>query len=56
MQHKPWSRFFIIVMLPSYGAASTQVKQESRSLVVNGLTGEAVVIRINGRAFVDWRA
>jgi hypothetical protein len=30
-----------------------QVKQANRSLVVNGQTGEAPVIQMNGRVYVD---
>ena len=53
MQHKLPCRLLIFAMLILFGTASAEVKQESRTLVVNGRTGEAIVVQINSRTFVD---
>ena len=38
------------------GITLAQVKQENRTLVVNGQTGEALVLQINGQLYVDLAA
>jgi hypothetical protein len=41
----------MILMVPAI--ALSQAAQESRNLVVNGLSGRAAVVQVNGRSYVD---
>lgn len=43
----------VLLMLLLCGVILAQVKQESRTLVVNGKAGEAGVVQINSRTYVD---
>lgn len=46
-----WSMVFVALL--GCGVALSQVKPESRTLVVNGQTGPAAVVQVNGRTYVD---
>lgn len=53
MPRKRCYRLINLLMILLCGEAAAQVQQESRTLVVNGHTGKATVVQINGRTFVD---
>jgi hypothetical protein len=53
MRNKRSGSLLALLMLPLCGVISGQVKQESRTLVVNGKSGEAAVVQINSRTYVD---
>jgi len=43
----------VLLMLSMCGVSLAQVQQQNRSLVVNGHTGEALMVQISGRNYVD---
>lgn len=43
----------LLLLLSMQGSVHAQVQQQRRTLVVNGQVGEALVLQIEGRAFVD---
>jgi hypothetical protein len=47
----PWLMTGLILAIPVL--ALSQTSQQSRTLVVNGLTGQVNVMQINGRSYVD---
>jgi hypothetical protein len=53
MQGKVWGWTAILFALASSAMSSAQVKQEQRAVVVNGKSGTAPSVQINGRTFVD---
>ena len=53
MRSKRSVSLLVLLMLLLCGAILAQVKQESRTLVVNGKAGEAGVVQINSRTYVD---
>lgn len=53
MRSKRSVSLLVLLMLLLCGVILAQVKQESRTLVVNGKTGEAGVVQINSRTYVD---
>lgn len=50
MQYNRWSIWPVFLLC---AVSAAQVKQENRTLVVNGRSGEAAVAQINGRTYVD---
>lgn len=53
MPRKRCYRLLNLLMILLCGVAAAQVQQESRTLVVNGQTGKATVVQINGRTYID---
>lgn len=53
MRSKRSVSLLVLLMLLLCGVTLAQVKQESRTLVVNGKAGEAGVVQINSRTYVD---
>ena len=53
MRSKRSVSLLVLLMLLLCRVILAQVKQESRTLVVNGKTGEAGVVQINSRTYVD---
>jgi len=53
MRSKRSVGLLVLLMLLPWGVILAQVKQESRTLVVNGKAGEAAVVQINSRTYVD---
>jgi hypothetical protein len=53
MRNKRSVGLLVLLMLLLCGVILAQVKQESRTLVVNGKSGEAAVVQINSRTYVD---
>lgn len=53
MRSKRSVSLLVLLMLLLCGVILAQVKQESRTLVVNGKAGEAGVVQINSRTYVD---
>src|SRR5512146_1976405 len=53
MPRKRCYRLINLLMILLCGEAAAQVQQESRTLVVNGHTGKATVVQINGRTYID---
>jgi len=53
MRSKRSVGLLVLLMLLPWGVILAQVKQESRTLVVNGKAGEATVVQINSRTYVD---
>jgi len=53
MTHRFRGMSRVLLLLLLGGVAWAQVKQESRTLVVNGQAGDAAVVQINGRTYVD---
>lgn len=51
MRKKHWGGLLVLLLL--CGGVRSQVKQESRTLVVNGKSGAAAVVQINSRTYVD---
>jgi hypothetical protein len=45
--------WLLFMMLISYGVTSAQDSPQTRQLVVNGKAGEATVVQINGRTYID---
>src|SRR6266480_1635547 len=43
----------LLLTLLMYGISSAQVRPQNRNLVVNGKSGEAAVVQINSRTYVD---
>jgi len=43
----------LLLTLLTYGISSAQVRPQNRNLVVNGKSGEAAVVQINNRTYVD---
>jgi hypothetical protein len=57
MQEKLWSTallWLVLVVVP--GASWAQVNRQSRTLVINGQAGQAEVVKIDGRSYVDMDA
>ncbi len=57
MQEKLWSTallWLMLVVVP--GASWAQLNRQSRTLVINGQAGEAEVVKIDGRSYVDMAA
>jgi hypothetical protein len=57
MQEKSWSTvllWLVLVVVP--GASWAQVNRQSRTLVINGQAGQAEVVKIDGRSYVDMDA
>jgi hypothetical protein len=50
MQYNRWSMWLVFLLCI---VSVAQVKQENKTLVVNGRSGEAAVAEINGRTYVD---
>jgi hypothetical protein len=44
----------MILIVPAF--ALSQAAQESRTLVVNGLSGRAAIVQVNGRSYIDLEA
>ena len=53
MRSKRSVGLLVLLMLLLCGVILAQVKPESRTLVVNGKAGEATVVQINSRTYVD---
>ena len=53
MRNSIRSACLIFLIIPLCGVTLAQLKQESKTLVVNGQSGEAAVVQINGRTYVD---
>ena len=57
MQDNLWSTtilWLVLVVVP--GASWAQVNRQSRTLIINGQAGQAEVIKIDGRSYVDMDA
>jgi hypothetical protein len=57
MQENLWSTtllWLVLVVVP--GASWAQVNRQSRTLIINGQAGQAEVIKIDGRSYVDMDA
>src|ERR1700751_4820974 len=51
-----WVTSLICFVLLFEGVTWPQVQQQSRTLVINGQVGEAVVVQLNGRTYVEMEA
>jgi hypothetical protein len=52
--HSGLSRWrFIAAVLAFAGVALAQANQQKRTLVVNGQSGDATIVQINGRSYID---
>jgi hypothetical protein len=53
MRNAVRSVLLAFLIIPLCGVTLAQLKQESKTVVVNGQSGEAAVVNINGRTYVD---
>ena len=53
MRDKLWGVSKLLPVLLLCALSSAQVKQEQRTVVVNGKSGNASSVQVNGRTFVD---
>ena len=51
--HSKTSAWVVAAVLSFSGVALAQAHQEKRTLVVNGHTGDATIVQINGRPYID---
>jgi hypothetical protein len=56
MRDNLWATSLICFVLLFEGVTLPQVQQQSRTLVINGQVGEAVVVQLNGRTYVEMEA
>ena len=56
MQAKRWSRLAIFLIFLLSGTIQAQLKNRTQALEVNGHAGEAAVVEVNGREYVDLHA
>src|SRR5712664_3908703 len=47
------SLVFLALLIMSGSTWANQAKQQTETLVINGQTGQAAVVRVDGRTFVD---
>ena len=57
MRNKLWVRVLMLLgLLIGAGTAPAQIAEQNRTLVIDGTAGEAAVVRVNGRWYVELEA